>query len=272
MKHHDITLHRSLACECRVLSEPDGLVEYIASDETLDSYNEIIHARGWRFTRFQKNAPFVDSHDYWSIDKLLGRVESARVEGSALIERVRWAKDVEENNLARLGWKMTLGGFLKAVSVGFYPTKWARQGGDGWTQAVADLGMKPEDATNVRAIYLEQEQIELSACIIGANPNALAKAYREDCIGDADLAAVGFADDDMEFLRAVTPILEREDTPTLERLLIGREIARITADREKISRMKNASSSTPSHPPGNDEEAQRRAAQRKKFVEALNRI
>ena len=133
--HHDITLHRSLSCETRILSEAEGLVEYVASDESLDSYNEIISAKGWRFSRFAKNAPFVDSHDYSSIDKLLGEVVAARVEGRALIERVRWAKDVEENHLARLGWKMTTGGFLKAVSVGFFPTKWARQGGEGFAEA-----------------------------------------------------------------------------------------------------------------------------------------
>jgi hypothetical protein len=267
--HHDITLHRSLACETRILSEADGLVEYIASDESLDSYNEIISAKGWRFSRFAKNAPFVDSHDYFSIDKLLGEVVAARVEGRALIERVRWAKDVEEHNLARLGWKMTLGGFLKAVSVGFFPTKWARNGGEGFAEASASIGLKPEDAKNVRAIYLEQEQIELSACIIGANPNALAKSFAEGCIKDADLAAVGFADDDMEFLKLVGPILDKEDTPQLERLLIGREIARIT-ERKNLSRngQKQSTSTSPGTPDGGGD-AERRAAERRTFLERL---
>lgn len=269
--HHDIALHRSLACETRILSEAEGLVEYIASDESLDSYSEIISAKGWRFSRFAKNAPFVDSHDYYSIDKLLGKVTSARVEGRALVETVQWAKDVEENALARLGWKMTLGGFLKAVSVGFFPTKWARNGGDGWNEAQAAIGLKPEDAKNVRAIYLEQEQIELSACIIGANPNALAKSFAEGCIKDADLAAVGFEDDDMEFLRLVTPLLEAEGTPTIERILIGREIARIT-ERKNLSRNDKPSSSTSPGTPDGGEDAERRVAERKLFLERLSRI
>ena len=269
--HYDITLHRSLSCETRILSEADGLVEYIASDESLDSYSEIISAKGWRFSRFQKNAPFVDSHDYWSIDKLLGRVTAARVEGRALVETVQWAKDVEENALARLGWKMTLGGFLKAVSVGFFPTKWARNGGDGFQAACAEIGLKPENAKDVRAIYLEQEQIELSACIIGANPNALAKSFAEGCIGDADLAAVGFADDDMEFLRLVQPILEKQDTPQLERLLIGREIDRITGRQKNFHGDKQGTSTSPGKPVGG-EEAERRVAERKTFLERLNRL
>jgi hypothetical protein len=264
-------LHRSLNVVPRIISEADGLVDYVASDESLDSYSEIISAKGWRFSRFAKNAPFVDSHDYYSIDKLLGSVESARVEGRALIERVRWAKDVEENHLARLGWKMTLGGFLKAVSVGFFPTKWARNGGEGFAEASALIGLKPEQAKNVRAIYLEQEQIELSACIIGANPNALAKSFAAGCIGDADLASVGFADDDMQFLKDVTPLLECENIPQIERILIGREIARIT-ERKHFSRKPEQTPSTSPSMPAGGEEAERRAAERKAFLEMLSKI
>jgi hypothetical protein len=267
--HHDITLHRSLSVVPRILSEADGLVEYVASDESLDSYSEIISAKGWRFSRFAKNAPFVDSHDYYSIDKLLGSVESARVEGRSLIERVRWAKDVEENHLARLGWKMTLGGFLKAVSVGFFPTKWARNGGEGFAEASVAVGLNPEQAKGVRAIYLEQEQIELSACIIGANPNALAKSFAAGCIGDEDLASIGFADDDMQFLKDVTPLLEREDIPTIERILIGREIARITERKQQVSRKTEQSTSTPPITPAGGEDAERRAVERKSFLERL---
>lgn len=270
--HHEIKLHRSLTVVPRIISEAEGLVEYVASDESLDSYSEVISARGWRFTRFQKNAPFVDSHDYWSIDKLLGMVESARIEGRSLIERVRWAKDVQENHLARLGWKMTVGGFLKAVSVGFFPVRWARQGGEGFAAACTEAGISPENAKPIRAIYLEQEQIELSACIIGANPNALAKSFAAGCIQDADLAAVGFQDDDMHFLKLVTPILESEETPQLERILIGREIARITARRSTFHEPNAPGTSSPPITPAGGEEAERRAAQRKQFLDRLNRI
>jgi hypothetical protein len=39
----------------------------------------------------------------------------------------------------------------------------------------------------VRTIYTEQEQVELSCCVVGSNPNALAKAYRAGAINDADI-------------------------------------------------------------------------------------
>lgn len=194
------TLRRVIETEVRILDEKAGVAQYVASDETLDSYREVIRVAGWRFNLFNKNSPFVDSHDYWTIEKLLGSVVDFAVEKGArgnsplqLVETVQWAKDVPENRLAQLGWKMTVAGFLKAVSVGFQPTrwvsKWDKDPSTFYEQAAA-LGLKAEE---VRAIYLEQEQIELSAVIIGANPNALAKAYKAEVIGEDELSLVADA-------------------------------------------------------------------------------
>ncbi len=181
-------INRTIHPEIRVLDSKSGTVEYIASDETIDSYREIIRADGWRFNRFNKNAPFVDSHDYSTVEKLLGNVIEFKVAAGKLVETVKWAVDVAENKLAQLGWKMTEAGYLKAVSVGFMPTKMVtRWDSDvsGFQQELMRLGLKPD--CGVRAIYIEQEQIELSACVIGANSNALAKSYKAGVLTDADL-------------------------------------------------------------------------------------
>jgi hypothetical protein len=185
------TIRRPLQIEVRVIDEKKGLVEYIASDETLDSYREIIRAEGWRFTNFRKNAPFVDSHDYYTIDNLLGKVSDFQIKDKQLVETVQWAIDVPENILAQRGFAMTKAGYLKAVSVGFWPTRMAnRWDADrtAYDQQLAELGMTSmPDSQKPRTIYLEQEQVELSACIIGANPNALAKAFKAGLLTDADL-------------------------------------------------------------------------------------
>lgn len=205
---YDKPIIRTIHPETRIIDAANGIVDYIASDETIDSYREIVKVDGWRFNRFRKNAPFVDSHDYYCIDKLLGRVLSWRIERSdegrpQLIERVRWAKDVEENTLARLGWKMTEAGYLKAVSVGFQPLKWLTPWSDpkDFAEELGNLGVEPEQAIN--AIFLEHEQLELSACIIGANPEAVARAYKGGAIGDEDVDRLGklFREQD-ESLRA----------------------------------------------------------------------
>lgn len=188
-------LTRTLHPEVRVLDAKKGLVEYVASDESIDSYKEVIRASGWRFNRFQKNAPFVDSHNYGSLDKLLGKVVEFKVAGSKLVETVQWAVDVADNVLAQLGWKMTEAGYLRAVSVGFFPTKylskWDGQYADErplWLQQLKELGL--DEQTAPRVIYLEQEQVELSACIIGANANALAKSYKAGFLDDAMLEKI----------------------------------------------------------------------------------
>jgi hypothetical protein len=182
------TERRTITPQVRVVDAKAGIVEYVASDETLDSYREVIRASGWRFTHFEKNAPFVDSHDYWTIEKCVGRVLDFEVKGKQLVETVQWAIDVESNTLARQGFEMTANGYLKAVSVGFWPmravSKWD-QDKIQYYKELQDLGLTEENGP--RVIYLEQEQVELSACIIGANPNALARAYKAGILSDADI-------------------------------------------------------------------------------------
>lgn len=264
-------LRRSLNVECRVLSEADGLVEYIASDATLDSYNEVVLPTGWKFTHFDKNAPFVDSHNYWSIESLLGKVESARIENAQLIERVRWAKDVAENKLAVLGWKMTLGGFLKAVSVGFRAVKSAWPNDTGWNGYVSQAGLTPADAAKCRRIFVEQEQLELSACVLGANPAAVAKAWKEGCIREADLAAVGFDDSDMQFLTIAGAAMERPELDEVNKLLIAREMRRITGKLKSPEQRTTTSSPSPGKPDGG-ETARRQAAERAEFLRELEAL
>ena len=183
----ELLLRREIHAEVRIIDEGKGIVDYVASDETLDSYSEVIRAAGWRFNRFQKNAPFVDSHNYQSIGSLLGRVLAYDVMGGQLVERVQWAKDIPDT-LAAWGWKMLTGGFLKAVSVGFYPLKFAtRWDADktAWLEQLKELNLHEEDG--VRTVYIEQDQLELSSVIIGANPNAVARAYHAGALKDEDL-------------------------------------------------------------------------------------
>lgn len=182
------TLRRALAVTPRILSEDQGTVEFVASDSSIDSYLEIVRHDGWRFTRFAKNAPFVDSHDYGSIEKLLGQVTDWRIEKSQLVETVRYAR--QPGTLAEWAFKMVRDGFLKAVSVGFVPLRMVDRYSnrpDELGAAISDLKLAPEDAARVRAVYLEQEQIELSQCVIGANPNALARAYKAGSLSEHDL-------------------------------------------------------------------------------------
>ena len=172
------TLRRIIHPTARVLDAKQGLVEYVASNESLDSYREVIRVAGWKFDLFEKNSPFVDSHQYDSVQQLLGKVVDFQLTTHggkpALVETVQWAIDVPENSLAMLGFRMTEAGYLKAVSVGFWPIRMASRSENygEYAQHCVELGLA--GAQQPRCIYLEQQQIELSACVIGANPDALA--------------------------------------------------------------------------------------------------
>lgn len=181
-------LRRPLHPETRVIDDKAGIVEYIASDETIDSFGELIRSKGWRFTHFAKNAPFVDSHRYDSVEDLLGKVIDFEVKRGRLVETVQWAIDVPDNRLAKLGFDMTAAGYARAVSVGFWPvkivSKWDSDP-SAYRKELERLELSEEDGP--RTIYLEQEQIELSAVIVGANPNALALAKRACVLTDDDI-------------------------------------------------------------------------------------
>ena len=64
---------RTIHPDTEVLDAKAGLVEYVASDEALDADGEIMRAKGARFDRFQRNAPFVNNHRYDSIEHSLSR-------------------------------------------------------------------------------------------------------------------------------------------------------------------------------------------------------
>lgn len=187
-------LRRELPIAAKVLDEKKGLVRFTASDETMDHSCEIVRLSGWRFTHFAKNAPFVNSHDYSRVENLFGQVVAYSVEGGALVEDVQFAITPAANTLTDWVFAMYRDGFLRACSVGFVPSRYATK----WDsdknpllQQIAELKIDAAAAARLVCVYIEQEQIELSACILGCNPNALAKslksiasAYKAGCIDE----------------------------------------------------------------------------------------
>jgi hypothetical protein len=203
-------VRREINPEVRIQDEKAGIVQYVASDQSIDAQNEVVRADGWRFDRFARNSPLVDSHRYGSVECVLGKVIDFSVQGRQLVETAQWAIDVPENTMAKLGFAMTKAGYLKAVSVGFMPEfivtqvpqdmwgeDWggagilaaqSRQGKEIWRQQMQELGFSGNKQP--QTVYMTQQQIELSACVIGANPNALAKSYKAGVLSDADLELI----------------------------------------------------------------------------------
>jgi HK97 family phage prohead protease len=145
------------------------VLDFISSDQTLDRYDEIITASGWKLENYQRNPVFQNSHQYEDVIHTLGRALITEVRAGKLYQQIQFATDI--NPLAKLAFGLYKGKFLNAVSVGFVPIRWENG----------------TEQTNYRRKYLEQELLEVSAVSIPANPNALALAYKSGAIEKSDI-------------------------------------------------------------------------------------
>lgn len=145
------------------------VIEFTASDDTVDRYDEVIDAKGWDLTNYKRNPVFQNSHKYGDIAFTLGKSLVTEVRGNALVQRIEFA--VEINPMAKLAYELYRGGFLNAVSVGFIPLEWQDGGG----------------ANKFARKFLKQELLELSAVSIPANPNALQNAVKSGAVDKGDL-------------------------------------------------------------------------------------
>lgn len=152
----------------------EPIIEFIASNETLDRYDEIIAVDGWDLTNYRRNPVFQNSHKYGDILFTLGKglvteVRQVASAGKALVQRTLFATGI--NPVAKLAYDMYRQKFLNAVSVGFIPIRW-------------ETG---SDQSPYRRKYLQQELLELSAVSIPANPDALQLALRAGAVDRSDV-------------------------------------------------------------------------------------
>lgn len=166
------------------------VIDFVASDETLDRYDEILTPAGWKLDGYRRNPVFQNAHQYGDILFTLGKalvteVRSASVAASQpaafLYQRIEFA--TAANPVARIAYQLYRGGFLNAVSVGFIPQRWETGG--------------PE--AGFRRKYLEQELLEVSAVSIPANPNALQLGLKAGAVSTADL------DEWLDLVRSLAP-------------------------------------------------------------------
>jgi HK97 family phage prohead protease len=152
------------------------VLDFIASDESLDRYNETISAAGWKLGNYQRNPVFQNAHQHGDIIHTLGRAITTEVRvgttstsSPCLFQRIQFATDI--NPMAKIAYNLYRGKFLNAVSVGFVPIRW-------------------ENGTEKTAYtrkFVEQELLEVSAVAIPANPNALTLGLKSGAIEKSDL-------------------------------------------------------------------------------------
>lgn len=164
IQHHA----RAITIERDATGSNSRRVRFVASDESVDRYGDIIRANGWQLDNFRKNPVLLFAHQSRAMP--VGKVEPIAVEGSKLIAHAEFMPE-GMNDFADDVWKAVDAGFLNASSVGFMPLAPPNPifDADGqWT------GFE----------YVAQELLELSVVPVPANPNALQLA-RDLKIADA---------------------------------------------------------------------------------------
>jgi HK97 family phage prohead protease len=169
-KSPGLPLVRELHPKASIPTDVTGpVIDFRSSDQTVDRYNEVILAAGWKLDNYQKNPVVQNAHRYENVLDTIGKSIVTEVRGDSLFQRVEFAIDV--NPIAKITYGLYKGGFLSAVSVGFIPKRWE----NGSQEA------------GYRRKYLEQELLEVSAVGIPANPNALKLGYDAGAVDKSDL-------------------------------------------------------------------------------------
>jgi HK97 family phage prohead protease len=170
---------------------------FVASDETVDRYGDVIRANGWQLDAYRKNPVLLYGHN--SRDLPIGRVEPIGVEGTKLVAHAEFAKE-GSNPFADIVWSLLEQKMLNAVSVGFMPL-------------APPNPMFDEDKYLTGFEFIAQELLELSVVPVPANPNALQLA-KSASLSDADLSRLFGRD----VVRARVAAQRRSQQITLARL------------------------------------------------------
>jgi Escherichia/Staphylococcus phage prohead protease len=176
-------------------------ITFIASDETVDRYGDIIRASGWKLENFRRNPVLLWAHS--SREPPIGRVPDIRVEGTRLIADCDFVPEGVDP-FADLVWTLIDQKFVNASSVGFMP--------------LADPKVIRDDDDMITGFeFNDQELLELSVVPVPANPQALAVARAFGA--DADAQRRLFERDERAIARVAADARRR--SITLARLRVG---------------------------------------------------
>lgn len=163
-----------LSMRTRAVAGDAPVISFIASDATVDRYNEVILPEAWSdFRNFNKNPVITDCHNYSSVGFILGRAIRCEVKNGRLENDVLFAV---QNPLGKVAYDMAKAGFCPTQSVGFIPMEWESGAGRG-----------EPDRT-----YTKCDLLEIALTVVPANPGAsqIKSAFEADVLAKSDLRAM----------------------------------------------------------------------------------
>jgi HK97 family phage prohead protease len=138
----------------------DGTYEYVASDESVDRYGDVIRVSGWDLKNYRKNPIILFAHQK---DNPVGTASKVWIEGTKMMVRIKMADEGTSPFIDTLR-KLMDQNIVRAVSVGFLPT-------------VQPNYIRDEKNDMITGIeYVGQELLENSLVTVPANPAALTTA------------------------------------------------------------------------------------------------
>jgi HK97 family phage prohead protease len=152
------SVFRFAAGEPQVTDQAKRKVRFVFSDGSTDLAGDRIDPAGWDLSNFKRNPVALFSHMSW--EPPIGRAANVVVQNGKLVGDIEFAS-AEVYPFADTIFRLVKGGFLKAVSVGFKPVKWALS-----TDRTRPTGID----------FKTQQLLEISVCPVPCNPNALSEA------------------------------------------------------------------------------------------------
>jgi HK97 family phage prohead protease len=102
---------------------------FVFSSSSADRMGDIIDQASWQLDRYKQNPVFLWAHNSRQLP--VGKTVDLYIKGNKLYGTVQFATE-DENPLADQCWRLVVGGYLSAVSVGFMPHRWeSYDNGDG---------------------------------------------------------------------------------------------------------------------------------------------
>lgn len=161
----------SLHVTAKQLDGAAPVVSFVASDGSIDRYEEVILPSAWGdLKNFRKNPVITDCHNYSSVGFILGKAIRCEVKNGVLEDDVEFAVS---NPLGKIGYDLARQGFCPTQSVGFMPEEWTN----------GDAPGKP------CRTYSKCDLLEIALTVVPANPNAsnIKKAVDEGAVLKSDV-------------------------------------------------------------------------------------
>ena len=164
-------IRKDLDFEIKAVGDPqDRVLEFVGSTAQVDRYGDVIEVEGWDLKNYQKNPVFLWAHDYRQPP--VGKAVQVGKTDQGLLFQVKFAT-AEEYPFADTVYKLYLGGYLRATSVGF--------------QDLAREPITDKEGKQVGWRFKKQELYELSAVPVPANPNALIMAVQKGVVSPREV-------------------------------------------------------------------------------------